>query len=540
MAWAKAGPALRVVAARVWGPVRLACARAGAMARAVVARMAAVPARLSALVRSVPTPQRALLGGIAVAGLATAAFLLVAQPAGMLPAGGSGDGTRALEGPRSTGGAASHSRGAIGHAAETTKPGPPSAPHSGPAASVPADGPATAGPEGIALGMPEITGKVTPGADPGQGDTAQTDTVQKDTARKDTARDTTRSLPGFGQVEKDRPEPRRGNGRPAVSGAAGRGGAAHTGRESDRLTGAGRGRVDGRPASEPVMVAALAGEQGSRRADTSGGTTPERQRVRGQLSRHLSQERHEHARARSSGHSGVRQTSAAAGARREPQAGRPATGHAPHAGPGDARHRPEDHGRAHARSAGRGGARQATVRGTDAEGALAVAVDPLGALLRGQSGLVAVRLRNTGDAATEDITATVTLPPGVRYLKHDGGRGRAARPDAVGRDDGVREKDTTGGGAGQGRADDGPAGSGRTKRAPTTGDGWSCAASGRLVRCARGPLAAGEVTAIFLRVAVAADAPTGRAFTVRVRSGRLETTAKSTVGVRGAGAAARF
>ncbi|MBX6169518.1 MAG: hypothetical protein IRY84_18045, partial [Thermobispora bispora] len=34
--------------------------------------------------------------------------------------------------------------------------------------------------------------------------------------------------------------------------------------------------------------------------------------------------------------------------------------------------------------------------------------------------------------------------------------------------------------------------------------------------------------------------PTGRAFTVRVRSGRLETTAKSTVGVRGSGAAARF
>ncbi|MBO4275365.1 hypothetical protein GSF24_32835, partial [Microbispora triticiradicis] len=70
--------------------------------------------------------------------------------------------------------------------------------------------------------------------------------------------------------------------------------------------------------------------------------------------------------------------------------------------------------------------------------------------------------------------------------------------------------------------------------------GWTCAAEGRVVRCARGPLAAGEVTAIFLKVAVAADAPTGRAFTVRVRSGRTEAAARSTAGVRGSGVAARF
>ncbi|OPG12724.1 hypothetical protein [Microbispora sp. GKU 823] len=103
--------------------------------------------------------------------------------------------------------------------------------------------------------------------------------------------------------------------------------------------------------------------------------------------------------------------------------------------PGDVQGRPQAgergrEAREHARSgqSDSSGAPKAGRNGKKAKEALVAAVDPLGALLRGQSGLVAVRLRNAGDAATGDVTATVTLPPGVRYLDQGGhgGRGHAA------------------------------------------------------------------------------------------------------------------
>ncbi|MEW9527537.1 hypothetical protein [Microbispora sp. NPDC049125] len=145
---------------------------------------------------------------------------------------------------------------------------------------------------------------------------------------------------------------------------------------------------------------------------------------------------------------------------------------------------------------------------------LLASVDPLGALLRAQPGLVAVRLRNAGAATSRDVEATVTLPAGVTLLDADG-QARA------------RGHSGTGGGG------HGPVTAG-------TVDGWSCRTAGRLVRCARGALGPGEVTAIFLRVAVAPDAPTGGGLGVSVRAGAAAVAATSGAGVRASGAAARF
>ncbi|XVQ86295.1 sigma factor [Microbispora siamensis] len=601
--YGRARMATRRVYARV-GP------KVSALPRVAFVRARAALEWLSALVRSVPTSHRAVLGGIAVAALATAAFLLVAQPTGMLFTGSSGrqDGTRALDRPQPADSAASRPRTATGHTSRTAVGTPTPETADDPAAGGDTDEPSA----GIALGMPEITGRVAPGADrqsPREEPTAREDTAREEVPQEDTAQEAKGSPPGPGRAGEDHPAARHDEGRPAASGAQGRGGGERTvaDRESGRLTGAGqdsKGRADRRPVSEPDTTTVLAErDQGSRHTNASGASAPERQPVRGQISRHPYQDHRAEARAearaqaraqgsgqggaQSSGQTraqaraqgstqvrargGTRQAPERARDRREPQAHSPATGRAPFARPGDVQGRPQAgkrdrEAREHARS-GRSdsGAAKAAGSGRKAKEALAAAVDPLGALLRGQSGLVAVRLRNAGDADTGEVTATVTLPPGVRYLDQGGhgGRGRAAgggtrqghqpKPGIVGQNGAVREDREESDGAGQGHAAGGRAD--RARPGSGAGDGWSCGAPAPLVsssqmpsslvsssrvRCVRGPLAAGEVTAIFLKVAVAADAPTGRPFTVRVRSGRLETTAESTVGVRASGAAARF
>jgi hypothetical protein len=129
---------------------------------------------------------------------------------------------------------------------------------------------------------------------------------------------------------------------------------------------------------------------------------------------------------------------------------------------------------------------------------LVATIDPLGALLRAQPGLIAVRLRNEGSVSSRNVEAAVTLPPGVTLMP------------------------------------------GRKGASLTTVDGWVCRTAGRLVRCSRGRLAPGEVTAIFLRVAVAPDAPVGAGPGVSVRSGGTRTGATSGVGVLSSGVAARF
>ncbi|MEU7885749.1 hypothetical protein AB0B54_09635 [Microbispora bryophytorum] len=630
----RASAKVRAVPGAVYGRARVITRRVfakagpkvGGVPRLAFARARATPARLSALVRSVPTSHRAVLGGIAVAALATAAFLLVAQPTGMIFTGGSGgqDGTRALDRPQPAD-SASRSRAATGHPESAGATSPYDSPRpraqesrtdvsaptpetsDDPAAVSGADGPSA----GIALGMPEITGRVTPGADrqpPREEPTARENTAREAIAREDRAREAIarEATARENTAREDRAREaiaREVRGQAATGQAAS--GQTATGQAATGQAGKGQGT------------------KGQAVTSASRASAPERQQVRGQLSRDPYQDRPVQARAQGStqsttqssgqssvraraqggtqgaaqgsvqssaqssaqtrerdsaggsargrGQSEARQTPERARERRESQAGRPATERAPLVRPGTAQGRSQaaERGRAareHVRSGQSGtGPRKAAGAGRKAKETLVVAVDPLGALLRGQSGLLAVRLRNAGDAATGELAATVTLPPGVRYLGQDGRggpsreagggtrQGHEPKPGAVGQNGAVREDREAGDGAGQGRAPGERTEHGRTENG--AGDGWSCTASGRLapgkaasvkaaqgqvVRCVRGPLAAGEVTAIFLKVAVAADAPTGRAFTVRVRSGRLETTAESTGGVRASGAAARF
>lgn len=687
----------------------------GRALRMAFARVRAALVWLSELVRSVPTPHRAVLGGIAVAALATAAFLLVAQPTGVLFTGGTReqDGTRALDRPQpaagpsrsqaatgdtSAAGVPSDPQTPSGEASHTAASGPAPEIVDDPAAESDADGPGA----GIALGMPEITGEVTPGADQrspraeGRGSSGELPSAtghddgrsaapgvqgreggQHADAGRESGRLTGRGQDGRGQGSRAQAGTEQTGTGQAGTGSTGQASRGQTGSEragTGKSTGKSTGQAGRRPVSEPDTTVLADRERASRPADAAKASTPEREQVRRQLSRHPYQDHRAQAGAQggaqggqagargsvgsaqrsvqgsaqrsaqgSAGSSakagarssaqggqprskadasgaearakgGARQTSEGARERREPQAGRPAADRAPKVRPGTAQG-PRQAGergreaREHAKSGGsHPGAQKAAGSGKKAKEALVAAVDPLGALLRGQTGLVAVRLRNAGDAATGEITATVTLPPGVRYLGQDGGRGRAAgggkrqghetKPGVTGqngaapepgggtgqgraagstqganagsgvgpgRTEGANAGSGASGSAGQGRAASGgtesahagsgasggagqgrAAGSGQGANAGSAvGDGWSCEASGRsvtgqVVRCVRGPLAAGEVTAIFLKVAVAADAPTGRAFTVRIRSGRLETTASSTVGVRASGAAARF
>ncbi|MCC5577187.1 zf-HC2 domain-containing protein [Microtetraspora sp. AC03309] len=133
---------------------------------------------------------------------------------------------------------------------------------------------------------------------------------------------------------------------------------------------------------------------------------------------------------------------------------------------------------------------------------LAATVEPVGGLVRARRGIVAVRLRNTGNAASQEVEAAVDLPKGVVPATVGGRRGHAASAE--------------------------------------TADGWACRTSGKGVRCAHDALAAGQATSLFLPVNVSGDAPEDRGPTVRVRAGTLRAAATSAKGVRASGATARF
>jgi hypothetical protein len=124
---------------------------------------------------------------------------------------------------------------------------------------------------------------------------------------------------------------------------------------------------------------------------------------------------------------------------------------------------------------------------------LVASIGPVGALVRGQPGIVAIRLRNAGERSTGEIRAFIELPPGVAA---------------------------------------------RTARRP--GDGWSCRTRSGGLRCLRRSLLPGRDTAAFLRVAVAPDAPGGRPLHLRVTGGGGRISAAAGSGVRADGAAARF
>ncbi|WP_327049028.1 hypothetical protein OG320_14765 [Microbispora sp. NBC_01189] len=439
-------------------------------------------ARMPALVGSVPAPYRAVLGGIAVAGLATVAFLLVAEPAGVLPVNISASPGRTGE----PGGAPDRQGPATGTSGTAGIPGTHDTPGTALAQGAAPDEPVSRATPAGTVAMPEPARPDGPVLPPRDG----------------------RGHAGW-------PPPSRHSSDARVN-------AGHAPAQEGRSSVPERQRVRRQVPRAPYKTNR---EQGHWEAHEQFPTRQEvRQRVPGQARADVREHAvREHA---------VREHAVRNHDMRD-RAGR--------------RIRPggEKTGKRHV----------ARIPHPGAAGPV-VAIDPLGALLRGQPGLVAVRLRNAGGAATEgqnadgeksegenadeenagrdeaqgegEVVATVTLPPGVRFVARSR-YGRAGAPSGAHQD----------GHAKDGHAKDGHAKGGDAKDGGT-GDGWTCTAEGRVVRCARGPLAAGEVTAIFLKVAVAADAPTGRAFTVRVRSGRTEATARSTAGVRGSGVAARF
>ncbi|MDP9863720.1 MULTISPECIES: RNA polymerase sigma factor [Streptosporangium] len=132
-------------------------------------------------------------------------------------------------------------------------------------------------------------------------------------------------------------------------------------------------------------------------------------------------------------------------------------------------------------------------------------IDALGALVRSETGIVAVRLRNVGAGKSGELVADVGLPYGVT-VSAAARRGRAVS----------------------------------VVKPVGTVDGWACRADVAGARCSRGPLAAGRTTAIFLRVVVSPAADEGAAPSVRVSTPGAGVTARARTGVRAVGAPARF
>ena len=229
---------------------------------------------------------------------------------------------------------------------------------------------------------------------------------------------------------------------------------------------------------------------------------------------------------------------------------------------------------------------------------LRVTIEPMGALVRAETGLIALRLHNYGGSVSESLSADVRLPSGVTLIPSSAARSgfavSAARPSTVssgrresgvssaqgvsasaGREGGAAISGAVEGAAGRGggavaeaaagrgvgamasagvegavgrRSDEAPpksGGAGGQKPGGASGpkitmDGWSCRPSSSGARCTRKPLAAGQGTSVFLRVLVAERAPEGGGPSVRVAAGPLRVQAKARHGVRASGAPARF
>src|SRR5579875_2955652 len=153
------------------------------------------------------------------------------------------------------------------------------------------------------------------------------------------------------------------------------------------------------------------------------------------------------------------------------------------------------------------------VRATAPPVRLSAQVDPAGALLPGSAGLLAFSVTDGSHRTTRELSARITLPPGVSFP----GSGTAGSGTAT---------------AGSGLARPGQ---------PDLAPGWACGATTAGVTCTHGPLAAGQAAPGYLRVAVTAAAPLGPVPTLTVRSGGREAArATGSAGVSATGLAARF
>ncbi|MGI5166351.1 sigma-70 family RNA polymerase sigma factor [Spirillospora sp. CA-253888] len=137
---------------------------------------------------------------------------------------------------------------------------------------------------------------------------------------------------------------------------------------------------------------------------------------------------------------------------------------------------------------------------------LTASIGTVGTLLREQTGIVAMAVRNAGEGRSEDVVADVELPPDVAYRGGTAGRnGIVFRP----------------------------------MRPP--GDGWSCRpTAGTRVRCTHAPLRPGASASAYLDVHVGRTAPYDTPPRVTLRGGGAPVTARAVQGIARDGLPARY
>ncbi|GHC72600.1 hypothetical protein GCM10007079_05930 [Nocardiopsis terrae] len=132
----------------------------------------------------------------------------------------------------------------------------------------------------------------------------------------------------------------------------------------------------------------------------------------------------------------------------------------------------------------------------------AAGIDPVGALVPGEEGIMVLDVLNTGASTVEDVVAAITLPPGVEMIS-SGGAGSAV-PMAVGHGD------------------------------------WGCAAGSGGGECVRPGMDEGESSTQFLDVRVAPDADVDVPASVVISSDGVSFRATGERGVTPDGTTARY
>ncbi|WP_067486231.1 sigma-70 family RNA polymerase sigma factor [Actinomadura hibisca] len=137
---------------------------------------------------------------------------------------------------------------------------------------------------------------------------------------------------------------------------------------------------------------------------------------------------------------------------------------------------------------------------------LTASIGAVGTLLREQTGIVAMAVRNQGEGRSKDVIADVDLPPDVAYRGATTGRNGVAFLPA---------------------------------RPP--GDGWNCRpTTGTRVRCTHAPLPPGKATSAYLEVHVGGAAPFDTPPRVTLHGDGTPVTARARQGIARDGLPARY